>query len=170
MTLLLRLWPYLAGAALFIGGAAYLNHRGYAAGYAASEAKWQPLWKAADIARAEANARAATQEAQSKILTAAREKEYDEVVASIALRADAADGRVRDLMRQLSTTHPGGCQLPQTGGTPANPDAASSFNERSERAGSDLVALARRCEEDAAALTSLQKWIREQLALFQPSP
>lgn len=161
MTFLVRFWPHLLIAGAVIVAGVWINRLGYESGHAASEAYWRPAFDRAREELAAANELTRQRDIASKALTQKAEVEH---VAQMALRDSriaAADVRVRQLMRDNAKR--ADCrQLPETSGPAPNPDAAGTFVERSERAGADLIQLARRCEEDAASLTTLQKWLREQ--------
>jgi len=163
MTFLLRFWPYIAGALLIVAAGWYLHHTGYESGRAASEAHWKPLFDAAKVEYVKAEARADMQEAQSRTLSAKWEAEHAEQVASLTLRADAAQRTNVGLVRQLTAARR--CPMPENGGAADKSDDPSRIPELAERVGSDLTSLARRCESDAAKLTILQGWVRDQLAL-----
>ncbi|MFA7585047.1 MAG: hypothetical protein WCY11_02465 [Novosphingobium sp.] len=60
LSLLSRIWPYLAGAALVIAAWAWADHRGYQRGKADCETRWQAAQEQAqaDMARRESEWRA----------------------------------------------------------------------------------------------------------------
>lgn len=157
--LLLRFWPYLAGAALLIGGGLWLHHRGYESGYAASEGKWRPLFSAAEKARDAANEMARRKEEDSKALSEQIERQYGETMASLNLRAADADQRLRALSVRLATARSGCSQVPAAAGTPAVPDGAPTGSERAERAGASIAGTGKRCELDAAKVIALQRYV-----------
>lgn len=163
--LLGRFWPWLAGAVALIGLALYINHAGYKSGYAASEAHWQPLFAAATLARDEANARAAVQEARSKAQSDQSEKEHAESLASLALRADAAERSNRSLVRELAARARSGA-VSQASGPASVADATTASDERLAGAADRFTDLARRCEADAATLAELQRWVTGQRSIF----
>lgn len=163
--LVLRFWKPIIGAALLIGAVWFLHHRGYESGYAASEAKWQERFAAAERARDEANAAARQKEADSKALSQTAEAEYAKTVASLNLRAADAERRYASILRQHSAGS-GSCAVSQDGGATSGADATRASSELIDRASRDFASLARRCESDSAALTSLQEWVRSQQALF----
>src|ERR1043166_6093454 len=99
-TLLLRFWPYLAGLIAIIGLAGYLHHAGFESGRAAERADWRPRFAAAERARDEANAAARHTEALSIQKSQTAEAEHEKKVASLNLRADAAEQRYASLLRQ----------------------------------------------------------------------
>jgi hypothetical protein len=164
MTLLLRFWPYLLGGALAIGVAMYINRLGYESGYNASESKWRLVADAANKALLEANERTRTLEASSRALSQKAEAEHAQTLASLQTRYADADVRIRGLVREHAK-RASRCELPPVPGATTVPDAASSSAERADRAGGQLTDLARRCEADAATLTALQQWVRENQAL-----
>lgn len=165
--LLSRFWPWLAVAVALSGAALLLNHAGYKSGYAASEARWQRAFVAAEHARDEANARAAVQEANSKALSDQIEKQHAQTVASLNLRAADAERRITGLLRQRPASSR--CSsMPEAGRPATEPDAIPSGDELADRTGNALAQLARRCEADASALGALQQWVLEQRALRAP--
>ncbi len=168
LDLLRRLWPYLAGLALIIGGGLYLHHRWYQAGYAASEAHWKPAFEAAQRALTAANERARRMEADSIALSQKVQAEHEKAVASLASRAADAESANRSLVRQLAARSR--CvAVPAAGGAAPEPDAASAGDPIADRAAADLTELARRGESDARTLSELQGWIRGQLAILRRS-
>jgi len=158
LSLLSRFWPYLAGAALIIGAALYLHHRGYESGYAASEALWQPRFAQAERARDMANEKARRKEEDSTALSAQTEKQHAETLVSLQARASDADKRLRALSVRLAAASTRRCAMPETAGTPAVTDAATASAERAERAGASISDTGRRCELDAATLTEWQRF------------
>lgn len=164
--LLKRFWPYVAVAlaAAFILGGTYRT--AYKAGQREREAHWQPLFAAADKARAEANARTANLEAASKALTATTEARYVETLQSLEARAADADVRVGKLMRQLAT-RPRSCEVSAVPGPAAVPDDSSEVQQRADAIGSRIVGIGRDCEADAAQLATLQRWIEDQRAILK---
>lgn len=167
MTFLLRVWPHLLIGAAILAAGVYINRLGYESGYNASESKWRPAFDAANKALGEANERTRQKDIASRELSQKAEVEHAQTLQALQVRAADADRRVSQLMRNHAK-RASSCELPAVPGTTPIADEASQFLERSERFGADLVALARRCEEDAAALTSLQDWVREQQALEHP--
>lgn len=159
-----KLWPYLLGAAAILGATWWVYHHGYESGYAASEAKWQARFDAAEHALTAANEKARQTEQSSRALTDQIEKQHAETIASLNLRAADAERRYASLLRKYSAGS-GSDAVRQDGGAPGNTDAAGPSSELIDRTGRDLAALARRCESDAAALTDLQEWIRGQRAI-----
>jgi hypothetical protein len=167
VSLLLRFWPYLTGLTLLIGAATYMHHAGYESGYAASEAHYRPLFDAADKARAAADARARTLDQASKALSAKTEADYAASVSSLNLRVADAERRYAGILRQRPTS--ASCRTgPGDGASAGGADAAGASDELIERTSRDFGTLVRRCEADATTLTALQKWVREQQALFVP--
>lgn len=166
LPLLLRFWPYLAGAAIIIGAGLWIDHHGYESGFAASEANWKPRFDAAERARDTANARADALQLASKHLSDEYESRHAQTVASLTARAADAEQRTAGLVRQLSAR--ARCStLPQASGSPAVPDATAASDPVADRASKDLVELARRCESDAHTLAELQGWVMEQRAILQ---
>ena len=159
--LLLRFWPYLAGAALIIGAGWYLHHAGFESGYAASEAKWRPLFAAAERARDAANEKARRKEEDSSALSAQTEKQHAETLVSLQSRAADADKRLRALSVRLATASSCRVSMPETSGTSSVPDAAAPSAERAERAGASISDTGRRCEIDASTLAEWQRFYTE---------
>lgn len=160
-----KLWPYPLGAAVILGAAWWIHHRGYESGFAASEAKWQPRFDAAERELTAANEKARRKEEDSKALSEQSEKQHAEKLASLNLRIDAAERRYASLLRQHSASASCGA-VRQDGGAPRDADATGPSSELIDRTGRDFAALARRCEADAAALTDLQEWVRGQRAIL----
>jgi len=155
---LLRFWPYLAGAALVIGASWFLHHRGFESGYAASEAKWQPLFAAAEKARDAANEKARHKEEDSIQLSRMAEAEHEKSVASLTLRAADADKRIRALGVRLAAASACRVEVSSAPGSSAEPDAASAGIARADRAGASISDTGRRCELDASALAAWQQF------------
>lgn len=166
--LIKRFWPYIAfafGAALILGG---IYRTAYKAGQREREAHYQPLFAAADKARAAADARTASLEASSKALTATTEARYAETLQSLETRAADADVRVGKLMRQLAT-RPRSCEVSAIPGAAPEPDDSSEVLQRADAIGARLVGVGRDCEADAAQLATLQRWIEDQRAILSSS-
>jgi hypothetical protein len=164
VTFLLRFWPYLLGGVLVVGAAVWINRLGYESGYNASEAHWKPAFDAARTALVEANARTQQMETASRALTQKAEAEHAQTLASLQVRAADADVRIRGLMRDIAKRS--GCRsVPAVPEPAAVADGASAGAERAERAGAGVADVGRRCEADAATLTALQRWVREQQAI-----
>lgn len=157
VTLLARFWPHLLAAAAIIGAGVYLHHRGYESGFAASEAKWQPLFAAAEKARDAANEKARRKEEDSIQLARMAEDEYEKSVASLTLRAADADKRIRALSVRVAAS---ACrvEVSPTAGTAAVPDAAAASLARADGAGASISDTGRRCELDSAALAGWQRF------------
>lgn len=171
--LLRKLWPYLAGVALLSGGALYLSHIRYEAGYAASEAKWRPAFDEATRARDAANAKARQTESDSTALSAQSEKTHAEAIASLNLRAADAAERIHALSVRIAASHSSCERLPTIPGATPVVDAAASGESRAERVGASISDTGRRCEADALNLSTLQNWLIEQRGIFtdpRPSP
>lgn len=165
LSLLARFWKPLAGAALLIGASLYLHHAGYESGYAASEAQWQPRFAEAARARDAANTVARRKEADSTALSVQSEKQHDETIASLNLRAADAEHRYASLLRQHSAGPRSGA-VPQDCSAAGDADATRASSELIDRTSKDFGSLARRCESDAATLTDLQEWVRGQRAIL----
>ena len=164
--LLIRLWPlWLALAGIFTGVALYQRHRGYESGYAASEAKWQPLFAQAERDRDKANEKARRTEEDSRTLSEQSEKQHAEQIASITSRAADAERSNASLVRQLAARSRCGA-MPQASGSATLSNAATTSQPVADRVAADLTELARRCESDSAQLSLLQDWVRSQQALF----
>ena len=166
LPLLRKFWPHLLAVGAIIAVGLWLRHAGYESGYAASEAKWHPLFEAAERELAAANARTETKEAASKVLSEQIEKQHAETMASLNLRASAADRRIRDLSVRLAAAHSRSCPLPAVPGTTSVPDAAAEVERRAEEAGGRISSVGAACESDAATLAELQRWVTEQRAIF----
>jgi hypothetical protein len=166
LALLARLWKPLAAVALLIGAGLYIHHAGYRSGHAASEARWQPLFQAAEKARDAANTRADAQEAASTALTEKTEADYAATLQALHVRADAADGRVRQLVRNLAARARCGA-LPEASGPASSAADAGTGDQRADQIGIGLVGIARDCEADAAQLDALRGWVGDQLAILR---
>lgn len=163
LPLLKRFWPYLAGAVALLVIGWHIYHAGYEAGYTASESRWQAAFAAAEKARDAANARADLAETQSRQISLESERHVAEIQASLASRAADAERANRDSLRKLARAS---CRtVPETGGTPARPDATPSGDERADRAAAVVTDIGRRCESDARTLAELQEWVRKQQAI-----
>ena len=165
LALIRRFWP-LAVVILLIGAGLYYGHTRYESGYAASEAIRLAEHLAAERALAAANEKARRTEADSKALSDQSERQHAETIASLNLRAADAERRYASILRE----HPansGSCAVPKDGGAASDPDATRASSELIDRTSRDFAALARRCEADAAALSQLQEWIRDQQALLK---
>lgn len=165
-TLLLRFWKPLAGLALLICAYGWAHHAGFESGRAVERADWQPRFAAAERARDEANAAAHRTEELSSQISQTAEAEHAKTVASLNLRAADAERRYADILRKHSASSRCGA-VPQDGGAAGNPDATRASSELIDRTSKDFGSLARRCESDSAALTSLQEWIKAQQALLK---
>jgi hypothetical protein len=166
-TLLLKLWPYLAGLALLSGGALWLHHSGYESGHAASEASWTQRFAEAERARDAANLAARNKEADSNRLTQMAEAEYAATLQTLHETSAAADQRIRALSVRIAAASASRCNVPALPGAPAVPDAAAASTARADGAGSRISDTGRRCERDAITLANLQAWLRGQQAILR---
>lgn len=166
LSLVMRFWKLLAGALVILAAGWFLHHRGYESGFAASEAKWQPLFAAAEKARDVANEKARRKEEDSIQLAQMAEAEHAKTVASLNLRAADAERSNLSLVRQLAArSRCGG--LPKASGPTAIPDDATAGGERLAGAAGRFTDLARRCESDARQLAELQEWVTGQLGILR---
>lgn len=161
MGLLSRVWPYLAGAALLIGAGLYLRHTGYESGYAASEAKWQTLFAAAEKARDAANEKARRKEEDSTRISQTAEAEHAKTVASLTLRAADADKRIRALGLRIAAASACRVEVSTAPGSAAQPDGATESEQRASEAGGRVAAAGADCELDAAAKVEWQRFYTE---------
>jgi len=166
LSLLSRFGPYLVALAALSGAAWWLHHQGYESGYAASEAKWQPRFDAAERAKAVADEMARRKEAYSTALSQKVEAEHEKAVASLNLRAADADKRLRALSLRLATASARRCEVPPIPGAALQPDAAAEVIRRAEDAGGRISSVGAACESDAATLAALQRWVTEQRAII----
>lgn len=166
LPLLLRFWPYLAGAALVIAAYGWAHHAGYESGYAASEAKWQPKFAAAERERDAANARTQMKEAESTHAVAESQRRIDETQKALHDRLADADSRLRALSLRYTAASARRCEMPQAPGASPIPDATARSNERAERAGASIAATGGRCERDAARLAEALRIYTEQRAII----
>lgn len=162
LSLLVRFWKPLAGAALILSAGWYLHHAGYESGYAASERKWQQLFAKAASERDAANARTEKAEALSKQAVADSQRRIDETLQTLHVRAADYDSRLRSLSMRYAAASAHCSALPSAPGATSSPDATTGSVERAERAGASIAATGERCERDAARLAELQRTYTEQ--------
>ena len=167
LDLLRRFWPYLAGVALILGVGGYLHHTGYESGYAASEAKWQPLFAAAERELAAANARTEKTEADSKALSSESQRRIDETSKALHARADDYDNRLRSLSVRLAAARASCQSVPAVPNSPASPDGATESEQRAAEIGSRVAGIGADCESDSARLAEWQRWYTEQQAVMR---
>lgn len=137
----------------------------YAAGEAARDRYWHPLFLAAEKAAAEANAHTAAIESAQTAATANAEARHAETVAALNARAADADQRIHALSVRLAAQSGRRCEVPAVPGTAPERDAIAAERERADRFAERIGDIGRRCESDAATLAELQSWVREQSAL-----
>lgn len=161
LSLLARLWPYLAGATLVIGAGWYLHHSGVESGRALERADWQPRFEAAKEAADKANAAADAKEDLARKLAIESDTRYARTIMDLNSRAADTSRSITQLVRQLAA-RAGGGQVPEAGGPTAGTDAAPSGDPRIDGAAASIGDTGRRCEQDAAQLAELQRFVTEQ--------
>lgn len=156
-----RYWKQLVGAVLvaLLLGAAY--SWAYGCGVVATEAHYQPMLLAAEMAKARAEERTRTIEDAAKRLTAQQEARHAEALKVLETRTAGAERRFADLLRRGAACSRRG-DVPAVPGAAAITDEARAEHERARRAGERLADVGRGCEADAIALTQLQEWVRQQ--------
>ena len=164
----LRFWKPLAAVAIIALIVFAVYRSGYSAGHAASEAHWQPLFVAAAKAKAAADARADAQESAGRAISQKSEQDYADRIQELQARSDAADGRIRQLVRNVTATRCG--EVPEASRSAPVVDERSPIIVRIDEAGARLAGLARDCEADAAQLAALQSWVTAQHLLAVPPP
>jgi|AGTN01.3.fsa_nt_gi hypothetical protein len=153
-----RFWPYLAiGAALVFAG-----WRIYAAGEAAADARWQPKFAAAEIAKAAADARAEAKEELAARLSRESDERYAQTVFRLNERAADTQRSIDRLVRDIAAA--GRREVPTDGSPARSTDAATEGDERLAGAAASLGGVATRCESDALQLAELQRWVAGQSA------
>jgi hypothetical protein len=150
------------GAALLSGGVLAVHHHGVVKGEAARDSYWQPLFLQAEKAAAEANAKTAAIETAQAVATTQAEAHHAEVIHDISTRYVAANGRIRTLSLRLQANSTCGREVRSVPESPHELDGPSPSEERAFRTGDAIADIGRRCELDAAALSGLQDWIRQQ--------
>lgn len=160
-----RLIVYVVALLAILGALWGYGHHKYELGVTDERARWTPQLVAAQQALAAANAKTITIEHAQVSITTAAEARHAAQIQTLTQRALGADSRIAGLLRKLAAPHSCGGQLPAIPGTPGEPDAAASSDQRIDRAAAGIAGVGTRCERDAAALGALQDWIREQQAL-----
>jgi len=164
---LYRFWPLYVAAALALTGAGlYVHHSIYESGYAASEAKWQPLFAKAERELAAANARTKAKETESTLAVAESQRRIDETQKILDARLAGADKRYRALSLRYTAAATRRCDLPKAPGASPGPDATPGSIERAERAAEGFRDTGGRCERDAARLAEIQRVYTEQRGII----
>lgn len=157
LTLLLRFWKPLAGAAIVLLALWAVHHHGYNAGKATVQAAWDKD----RAARAEADARVMQAQAELEAANRARneviEREYKDKLAAIAADRDSIAGRVREYesrLRSLSAAQATG----QRG-----LDAIAGIAARQREMDELFDNYDKSCQRDAIRFRALQDEIRPQV-------
>lgn len=167
LTLLKKLWPYIAGIALILGAAWYFHHTGYVSGRADELAVWKPRFDAAERELAAANARTEKAEALSSQAVARSQERIDETLKNLHARTVDYDGRLRSLSVRLAAAGAHRCEvspLPRSSPELAGP---TESEQRAAAAGSRIAIIGGDCEADSARLAEWQRWYTEQRAIFE---
>lgn len=167
MSLLLRFWPHLLIAGAIIGAGLYLRHSGYESGFAASEAKWQARFSAAERERDAANARADRAEALSTQASEESQRRIDETQKTLLARAADYDDRLRSLSVRYAAARSRCQSVPSIPAGTASPDAAAESEQRASAFGGSLASIGADCEADASTVTEWQRYFTEQRAISE---
>jgi hypothetical protein len=162
LALLKRFWLPLTVAVALIGGVAYFGHTRYESGYAASEAKWQPAFDAAERELAAANDRTRMKESQSTRSAEDSQRRIDETRKTLLARTADYDSRLRALSMRLAAATASSRDVPTPSRGAASPDAATESSQRAAEVGSRIGGIGADCESDAARLAEWQRFYTEQ--------
>jgi hypothetical protein len=161
--LLARFWKPLAGLVVVLGLLWWVRHQGYQAGEASRDAYWKPRFEQAERDLIVANARTAAKDELARNISRDADIRYAQTLANLNTRFVDADRSIRGLVRELAA-RAGGGEVSADAGATGSADAASTGDERLERAAAGFGDLARRCEADALRLVEFQRWVTEQRA------
>jgi hypothetical protein len=156
---ILRFWKPLLGALLVLA----ILWVAYSHGRKAERAEWEPRFAAAERAKAAADARAEAKEELAKRLSAESDTRYADTIFRLNERAIDTQRGIDRIVRELAA-RAGGGEVPADPAATRSTDAASTGDERLERAAAGFGDLARRCEADALRLVEFQRWVTEQRA------
>lgn len=162
----LSLVAVLIVVAALVGAGAAVHHRGYRAGQAEREAYYAPILRAQSAAKLAADQRADQLAAAADAATRELEGRYAEQNRILTNRANAAQSRLADILRNTS---PGTCtghqQMPEPPATAPGAIGTPGSDDRVGRLATSLAGVGGRCEADAARLQHWQEWFRTQQAL-----
>jgi len=164
---LYRFWPLYVAAALALTGAGlYVHHSIYESGYAASEAKWQPLFAKAERELAAANARTKAKETESTLAVAESQRRIDETNEALRVRSADYDSRLRSISMRYAAARASCQQVPAVPGGPSEASGTTESEQRAAEIGSAIARVGADCESDAARLAEWQRWYTEQRVIF----